>query len=192
MKLIGSSTSPFVRRLRLYFAQLNVTDFDFVNLDIFSSQDRQLLTDNNPAQKVPALVDDEQCIYDSRVIFRYLSQKYQQVPLSWSQENLLTLIDAANDSLVSLLLLNRSEIDTSEDKLFFNLQHERVEQVISVLSQAAADGDFDQWHYPAICLYCLLDWARFRQLYDFSQQKPLTDFYQQAMNNAGVSETDPR
>jgi len=141
---------------------------------------------------VPALVDDEQCIYDSRVIFRYLSQKYQQVPLSWSQENLLTLIDAANDSLVSLLLLNRSEIDTSENKLFFNLQHERVKQVMPVLSQAAADGDFEQWHYPAICLYCLLDWVEFRQLYDYSQHKPLVSFYQQAMTNTGVSETDPR
>ena len=81
MKLIGSTTSPFVRRLRLYFTLLNVSDFDFVNLDIFSSQDRQLLTENNPAQKVPALIDDEQCIYDSRVIFRYLSEKYQEAPL---------------------------------------------------------------------------------------------------------------
>lgn len=192
MKLIGSTTSPFARRIRLYFTQLNVTNFDFVNLDIFSTQDRQLLTENNPAQKVPALVDDEQCIYDSRVIFRYLSQKYQQDPLSWQQENLLTLIDAANDSLVSLLLLDRSGIDTSEDKLFFNLQHERVEQVMSVLSQAVAEGDFEPWHYPAICLYCLLDWAKFRQLYDFSQKSPLVKFHQQAMNHSGISETDPR
>ncbi|MCW8833226.1 MAG: glutathione S-transferase family protein [Colwellia sp.] len=192
MKLIGSTTSPFVRRLRLYFTLLNVTDFDFVNLDIFSSQDRQLLTDNNPAQKVPALVDEGQCLYDSRVIFRYLSQKYQQAPLSWAQENTLTLIDAANDSLVSILLLGRSEIDTSEDKLFFNLQHERVEQVMSVLAQMVTQGDFDDWHYPAICLFCLLDWVSFRQLYDFSDKKPLSDFYQQAMSNAGVNETDPR
>ena len=104
----------------------------------------------------------------------------------------MTLIDAANDSLVSLLLLGRSGIDTSEDKLFFNLQHERVEQVMSVLDQIVAKGQLDEWHYPAICLYCLLDWASFRQLYDFSKSKPLTDFYQQASVNSGVSETNPR
>lgn len=192
MKLIGSTTSPFVRRIRLYLTLLNVTDFDFVNLDIFSGEDRQQLTQNNPAQKVPALLDGEQYVYDSRVIFRYLAAKHQQPPLTWSQENLLTLIDAANDSLVSLLLLARSDIDTQEDKLFFKLQHERVAQVMPALSQAIKNGEFAQWHYPAICLFCLLDWAKYRQLYDFSEQQVFTDFYQQAMKNNGVAATDPR
>jgi glutathione S-transferase len=192
MKLLGSTTSPFVRRLRLYLAQLNVVDFDFINLDIFSKDDRQLLTDNNPAQKVPALIDDELCIYDSRVIFRYLAQKNQQTPLSWAQENLLTLVDAANDSLVSLFLLSRSGIDTTEDKLFFNLQHERVEKVMSVLEKSAKEGAFEQWGYPAICLYCLLDWANFRQLYDFQGKDCLVSFHKNSTNNSGVVETDPR
>lgn len=192
MKLLGSTTSPYVRRLRLYLAQLNITDFDFVNLDIFSSDDRQLLTENNPAQKVPALVDDELCIYDSRVIFRYLTQKYQQTPLSWPQENLLTLIDAANDSLVSLFLLTRSNLDTKEDKLFFNLQHERIDKVMSVLNNAVNEGEFEQWHYPAMCLYCLLDWADFRQLYDCKDKDDLTNFHQMNQNNIGVVDTDPR
>lgn len=192
MKLIGSTTSPYVRRLRLYFTLLKVTDFDFVNLDIFSSEDRKFLTANNPAQKVPALVDDEQCIYDSRVIFRYLSQKYQQPPLTWQQENLLTLIDAANDSLVSLLLLKRSGIDTSEDKLFFNLQHGRVTQIMSVLSDAVSNDEFTHWGYPSICLYCLLDWAKFRELHDVSQYSSLVGFYKLYQGYSGVSETDPR
>ena len=192
MKLIGSTTSPFVRRMRLYLTQLNITDFEFVNLDVFSSADRQLLTDNNPAQKVPVLVDGDQSIYDSRVIYRYLSQKYQQAPLTWPQENLLTLIDAVNDSLVSLLLLGRSGLDCQEDKLFFNLQHERVQTVMTALQNSIKTGEFSQWHYPAICLFCLLDWAKFRQLYDFSQQSELVDFYQAALKNSGVNETDPR
>ncbi|MBL4899459.1 MAG: glutathione S-transferase N-terminal domain-containing protein [Colwellia sp.] len=193
MKLIGSTTSPFVRRLRLYFIQLNITNFDFVNLDIFaSSDDRKVLTDNNPAQKVPTLVDEGQCIYDSRVIFRYLSEKYQQPSLTWPQENLLTLIDAANDSLVSLLLLKRSGFDTSEDQFFFNLQHERVVKIFSVLTQAVNDGEFEQWHYPAICLYCLLDWTEFRQLYDFNPFADLVEFHRINTNKAGVKDTDPR
>ena len=192
MKLLGSTTSPFVRRLRIYLAQLNITDFEFVNLDIFSNGDRQLLTENNPAQKVPALVDEELCIYDSRVIFRYLTQKYQQAPLLWPQENLLTLIDAANDSLVSLFLLSRSDLDINEDKLFFNLQHERVEQVMSVLDKAVNDGAFEKWNYPAICLYCLIDWASFRQRYDFKDKVNLAHFHKSNLNSLGVIDTDPR
>ncbi len=192
MKLLGSTTSPFVRRIRLYLAQLEITDYDFVNLDIFSDQDRHILTENNPAKKVPALIDSERCIYDSRVIFRYLAQKYQQTAITWEEENLLTLIDAANDSLVSILLLNRSGFDTQEDKLFFNLQHERVETIMSVLAKAVEEKAFNQWHYPAICLYCLLDWAEFRQLYDFKTKLTLVSFHQENKNNIDVDESDPR
>lgn len=192
MKLIGSTTSPFVRRIRLYLLQLNVTDVDLVNLDIFANEDRQLLTENNPAQKVPALVDGELCIFDSRVIFRYLSQKYQQPSLTWSQENLLTLIDAASDSLVSLLLLKRSGLDISEDKFFFNLQHERIEQVFLALAKAVSDDDFKHWGYPAICLYCLLDWTEFRQIYNFSAFAELVEFQRASANYEGVAKTDPR
>ena len=192
MKLIGSTTSPFVRRIRLYLLQLNVTDVELVNLDIFASEDRQLLTDNNPAQKVPALVDGELCIYDSRVIFRYLSQKYRQSAPTWPQENLLTLIDAASDSLVSLLLLKRSGLDISEDKFFFNLQHDRIEQVFSVLAKSVSDGGFENWGYPAICLYCLLDWTEFRQIYDFSSFAELVEFQRVSANYEGIAKTDPR
>ena len=193
MKLLGSTTSPFVRRLRLYFVKLNVTDFEFKHLDIFANtEDRKLLTDNNPAQKVPALIDEGQCIYDSRVIFRYLSQKYQQAPLSWPQENLLTLIDAANDSLISLFLLKRSGVETSEDKLFYNLQRERIEKTFLVLAEAVNKGEFEQWNYPAICLYCLLDWVDFRQLYDFNSLDGLAKFYQKYANDAEIKETSPR
>lgn len=193
MKLLGSTTSPFVRRLRLYFVQLNITDFEFVKLDIFANNDdRQLLTDKNPAQKVPALIDEEQCIYDSRVIFRYLSEKYQQPSLTWTQENLLTLIDAANDSLISLFLLKRSDLDTSEDRFFYNLQHERVEKTFSALAQSVNKGEFEQWNYPAICLYCLLDWVELRQQYDFNFLTDLIDFQRINATNAGIKETDPR
>ncbi len=189
MKLLGSTTSPFVRRLRVYLAD---KDYQFVNLDIFAEQDRQLLTENNPAQKVPALLDDDQCIYDSRVIYRYLAQKYQQPPLNWDQENLLTLIDSVNDSLVATLLLQRSDIDTMQEGLFFNLQRERIANVFQVLDNEVANGAFNDWHYPAICLWCLLDWTEFRQLAKWQQLPNLLSFYQQQASRVILAETDPR
>ena len=192
MKLLGSTTSPFVRRLRLYSLQLDIADFEFVPLDIFAnSEDRKLLTEKNPAQKVPALIDDEQCIYDSRVIFRYLSDKFQQPSLTWRQENLLTLIDAANDSLISLFLLKKSGLDTNEDLFFFNLQHERVEKTFLALEDSVNNGEFEQWHYPAICLYCLLDWVALRQVYDFTHLVNLIEFQRANANHVGVTETAP-
>lgn len=189
MKLLGSTTSPFVRRLRIY---LEGKPYQFVNLDIFAEQDRKILTENNPALKVPALIDDERCIYDSRVIYRYLSQKYQQQALTWEQENLLTLIDSVNDSLVATLLLQRSNIDTMQEGLFFNLQRERVETVFSVLNDEVANGAFNDWHYPAICLWCLLDWTEFRSLAKWQHLPHLERFYQQNASRTILAETDPR
>ena len=40
MKLYGSTTSPYVRRIRLW---LNDTDYEFVNMDIFAGPGRALL-----------------------------------------------------------------------------------------------------------------------------------------------------
>ncbi|NQY64346.1 MAG: glutathione S-transferase family protein [Alteromonadaceae bacterium] len=189
MQLFGSTTSPFVRRLRLY---LNDRQYEFINLDIFSAEGRAILTKNNPALKVPALVDGDQCIYDSRVIYRYLAEKFNDPKLTWSQENLLTLIDAANDSLVSILICMRSDLDVNQDKLFFNLQHERVSNILTVLDKEVADGVFNQWNYPAICLFCLLDWVEFRQLHQWKTYTHLVGFYQRVQNMEGVESTDPR
>ena len=189
MQLLGSITSPFVRRLRLYLAG---KEFEFINLDIFAPADRALLTKHNPAQKIPALIDGQQCIYDSRVIYRYLSEKFQTNKLSWQQENALTLIDSVNDSLVSFLLLQRSNIDTEQDGLYFNLQHERIEQVLNVLNDEVAQGVFSDWHYPAICLFCLLDWIEFRQLANWQKFSHLLSFHQQMTSQKAVQATDPR
>lgn len=189
MKLIGFPASPFARRIRLF---LNKRDYEFLNINIFSKEGRKVLTDNNPAQKVPALVDEGQTIYDSRVIYRYLAKKFEYDELSWSQENLLTLIDAANDSFVSLLLLKRSEIDTSEDKLFFNLQRERVLTLLDVLNKEVKNGTFNEWHYPSICLYCLLDWIEYRELADLQPYQYLISFIEESKKQDCVNETDPR
>jgi len=188
MQLLGSTTSPFARRLRLYLLE---KEYEFVDLDIFSIEGRHTLTKNNPVQKIPALIDDDFCLYDSRIIYRYLAEKYDETKLTWPQENLLTLIDAANDAFINLLLLSRSQLDSSEDRLFYNLQHERIEQVLAALEKKAAKGEFTQWNYPAICLYCLLDWIVFRELYILDRYTNLMSFKSAALNQKGIKETAP-
>jgi glutathione S-transferase len=189
MQLFGSTTSPYVRRIRLFLAQ---QEYQFIDVDIFSEQGREILTQHNPSNKIPFLIDEQHTILDSRQIHRYLASKLQQAELSWSQQNVLTIIDAANDSLVAILLLKRSGFDVTEDKLFFNLQYQRVLAVLTKLEQELAQGSFSQWHYPAICLFCLLDWMSFRQLFDFSQFNGLVTFYQQHQARVEVQATDPR
>ncbi len=71
MKLIGSTTSPYVRRIRIL---LDEEPYEFVNLNIYG-EGRDELRRNNPTLKIPVLEDGGQEIYDSRIIARYISAK---------------------------------------------------------------------------------------------------------------------
>lgn len=191
MQLIGSTTSPYVRRIRIW-ALLHDQPLEFTNLNIFSEEDRQVLINNNPARKVPILIDNEQTITDSNSIMRYLLVKHQCSPLNWQQEGLLTIINACNDSLVELLLCQRSGFDTSEDKLFFNLQNERIVETLSYLNSNLTDEQFISCDCLAISLYCLLDWIVFRELTELTPFTALVDFYQNFAQQECVKQTDPR
>jgi glutathione S-transferase len=189
MQLIGSTTSPFVRRTRLLLSDV---EHDFVSIDIFSPQGRKVLKNNNPANKIPILVDGDHTVFDSRIIFNYVAEKLALTPLTWQQQNLLTMIDAINDSLVTLFLCKKSGLDTNADVMFFKLQQERVETVLIALNDEINHGNFDHWQYPEICLFCLLDWIEFRQLAQWQHLSGLTKFYQRVQGFSGTAETDPR
>jgi glutathione S-transferase len=191
MQLFGSLTSPYVRRIRA-FAIENTIDFEFINLNIFAEKDRATLIRLNPTRKIPMLVDGEHVIFDSNVIYRYLSQKSNLVPLTWQQENQLTMINSVSDSLVELLICQRSGFDTEQDKLFFNLQRERVQEVLSVLNQAAKDQEFVDYNYAAIALFCLIDWILFRELTDLSLYPSLRQFHQTHAQRKSNLDTAPK
>ena len=193
LKLYGSTTSPFVRRLRIWLAN---TEHEFINLQIFDEQDRQTLAAKNPTMKIPMLEDGEdkalKIIFDSRIIYRYLTDKFDDPLLNWEQENQLTLIDSANDSLVQMFILSNSDIKPDEDKLFFKLQKERVNAVLVHLNQMVADKKFASWNYPAVCLYCLIDWIEFRNLHNMQGLTDLLAFHDDNAQRIEVTATDPR
>lgn len=189
MKLYGSLPSPYVRRIRLFLAERH---YEFVNLNIFSEADRATLIRLNPTRKIPMLLDHEQVIFDSGLIYRYVSAKFALAPLGWSEENQLILINAANDSLVELLLCQRSGFDIADDKLFFNLQRERVAEVLAILDQQAQQGQFNDWNYVAMSLYCLVDWIEFRKLWSLDPFPALQDFLKANEQQAAVQSSDPR
>lgn len=189
MKLYGSIASPFVRRLRI---ALYGQDFEFIALNIFEAAGREELIRLNPTRKVPMLEDNGQVIFDSGVIYRYLVATRGLPALTWLQENNLTTINAANDSLVELLLCQRSGFDTGEDRLFFNLQRERVQATLAILNEKVAAGEFADWDYVSQSLYCLVDWAAFRQLADLAPLPHLTGFLTRHAARPEVASTDPR
>jgi glutathione S-transferase len=191
MQLLGSVTSPYVRRVRIW-AHENHCELEFINLDIFSTQDRPTMLNNNPAGKIPIIIDGDLTLGDSSAILRYLLEKHGHAKLSWPQEQLLTTINACNDSLVEMLLCQRSGFDTQADKLFFNLQNERIAQTLHYLNNHLTDDAFKSCECLNISLYCLLDWICFRELTDFSQHTQLVTFHETFSQRPAAQQTNPR
>jgi glutathione S-transferase len=72
MKLIGSLTSPYVRKVRIVMAEKKL-DYQFELADPWSSDDLLKL---NPLGKVPCLVlEGREAVFDSRVIVEYLDTR---------------------------------------------------------------------------------------------------------------------
>jgi glutathione S-transferase len=189
LKLYGSTTSPYVRRLRIWLAN---TQHEFVNVQIFEPADRAEMILKNPTMKIPMLEDaqenDTKLIYDSRIIYRYLSEKFAYPGLNWQQENQLTLID----SLVQMFILAKSGIPADEQQLFFKLQKDRVNAVLVELNDLVAEGHFSSWHYPAVCLYCLIDWIEFRSLHNLKGLNELLAFHENNQQRIEVTASDLR
>ena len=70
MKLIGSHTSPFARKVRIVLAEKKM-EYDFV-IDSPWLEDSKV-PNLNPLGKIPVLMlDDETALFDSRVIVEYI------------------------------------------------------------------------------------------------------------------------
>src|SRR5690606_33279011 len=70
MKLFGSLTSPYVRKVRIVMAEKKL-EYEFVLDDVWSEESQ--IQQYNPLGKVPCLVmDDEGALFDSRDIVEIL------------------------------------------------------------------------------------------------------------------------
>jgi glutathione S-transferase len=70
MKLIGTPTSPYTRKVRIVLAEKHI-EYDFI-VDNPNTPDTHV-SEHNPLGKIPVLIlDDETTLFDSRVIVDYL------------------------------------------------------------------------------------------------------------------------
>lgn len=192
MKLYGSTTSPYVRRLRLLLAD---TDYEFESVNVFGA-DREELKKINPTLKIPMFKDPKlkgtDVLYDSGLVYRYLVEQYGFGALTFAEQNVLAVIDACSDSLVNMMIMRRSDIDTSQDKLYYNIQRERQQVSFDMLEQEVAKGTFSNWNYLSMSLVVLVEWAQFRSLYDFSSYPYLLGFVAESQQQKAVIATAPK
>ncbi|WP_309682019.1 glutathione S-transferase N-terminal domain-containing protein [Polaromonas sp.] len=110
MKLIGSATSPYVRKVRIVMAEKKL-DYQFVQEDVWAAS--TTITASNPLGKVPCLVmEGGEAVFDSRVIVEYLdtlSPVGKLIPTQGRERAEVKTWEALADGLVDAAILARLE-----------------------------------------------------------------------------------
>ena len=140
MKLIGTHTSPYVRKARIVLAEKKM-DYEFVLNDVWSpTTDIEQL---NPLGKVPVLVlDDNTCIYDSRVIVEYLDARapiQRLIPENGRERTEVrvweALADGMQDAAISMLLEGRRP-DGEKSQSWIARQARKVDAALASMSRS--------------------------------------------------------
>lgn len=159
--LIGSQTSPFVRRIRMLMENI---PFDLKELNIYETDDGLVLNKINPINQIPVLVKGDFKIWDSRQIFIYLNQTYKIQNMDWESENTLTAIEGAMNSGITLFQLKRSGLNIDEQYLIVTRQKDRIESILDYLKPYIENEAMKVWNFQTMSLYAFLDWATFRNI----------------------------
>lgn len=201
MKLIGSLTSPYVRKVRVVLAEKKI-DYDLV-LDSPWVEGNQVVT-LNPLGKVPVLVlDDGSTLYDSRVIAEYLDMvapNNHLIPASGRERISVrrweALADGVLDAAVAAFLESRRP-DGERSQSWIDRQRGKVGQALGVMAddlgeQAWCHGN--SFSLADIAVGCALGYVSFR-LGDigWGEQYPnLAQFYEKLMQRPAFIETVPQ
>ncbi len=110
MKLVGSLTSPYVRKVRVTFLEKKI-DLELVVDGVWTPD--TILNSINPLGKVPTLLlDDGTSLYDSRVIVEYadaISPVGKLIPNTGREKATVKTWEALSDGILDALILTRLE-----------------------------------------------------------------------------------
>ena len=110
MKLIGSSSSPYVRKVRVVMAEKKL-DYQYVINNVWAADSN--IAESNPLGKVPCLImEGAEALFDSRVIVEYLdtlSPVGKLIPTVGRERAEVKTWEALADGLLDAALLARLE-----------------------------------------------------------------------------------
>lgn len=171
MKLIGSTTSPYVRKVRIVMAEKKL-DYQFVLDDVWAPD--TAIGESNPLGKVPCLVmEDGGAVFDSRVIVEYLDTLTpvgKLIPTSGRERAEVKCWEALADGMSDAAILMRIE-DTqrSEDQRstsWLARQQRKVDGALQAMSAGLGDGPWcngNHYSLADIAVGCALGWIEFRR-----------------------------
>jgi glutathione S-transferase len=197
MKLYGSLTSPFVRRVRIVATELGVA---FERVDTVSDEGQKTLRALNPIWKAPVAEIDGEVVFDSHIIIEHLLRRHGYGPLrtaggaAWLREqNLVSAIDGALDSAVNLFQLGREGVDL-DSAAFLVKQRERVDSILTWVEGKLRGiwlTDEPRLGVAEIALITSLQWMIFRKRYPVEEHAALQKFVDGHADRASIRDTAP-
>ena len=201
MKIIGSLTSPYVRKVRIVFLEKKLE----AALEIENVWDNKTKIGSlNPLGKVPCLIlDDGEAIYDSRVIVEYvdtLSPVGKLIPVESRERAIVKTWEALADGIMDAGILARLEATwrpaEQQSQAWIERQMGKVEAALSQMSQELGENAWchgNQMTLADIALGCALAWLSFRfpKLEWQTKYANLDGLYQKLMQRSSFIETTP-
>lgn len=170
MKLIGSVTSPFVRKVRVVMAEKKL-DFTFVQENVWAPD--TTIQQTNPLGKVPCLVmEDGSTLYDSRVIAEYLdtlTPVCKLLPPNGRERAEVKVWEALADGVLDAAVLVRLEKtlrpEQQQSQDWIERQWTKVHAGLRAMSDGLGESPFCMGnHYTLadVAVGCALGWIAFR------------------------------
>ena len=170
MKLLGTKSSPYVRKVRVVMAEKKI-DAQYELVDVFAP-DTPLLQ-SNPLGKVPCLImDDGGAVFDSRVIVEYLDNLtpvHRLIPPNGRARIEVRTWEALADGLLDAAVLVRVEQpQRSEGQRSPSAIARQMAKIESALSAISAGLDDKPWcadgrySLADIAVGCALGYLDFR------------------------------
>ncbi len=168
MKLVGTKTSPYVRKVRVILAERNLP-FEFVEESAWSAD--TAVTRYNPLTKVPALViDGGESIYDSAVIAEYLDaiSGSALLPAGAAERALVRRDEALGDGIADAgitVRLERGREAARQDAAWIARHMDKVNSGIAAVARTLGARQYlggSQPNLGDIACACALFWVEFR------------------------------
>ena len=172
MKLIGSTTSPYVRKVRIVLAEKKL-DYQFVQDNVWGED--TTVTASNPLGKVPCLLmEGGEAVFDSRVIVEYLdtlSPVGKLIPAGGRERAEVKTWEALADGVMDAALLARMEAiwagraEGERSQAWIDRQLGKIHNALSAMGQGLADKPFCSGIHMSlsdIAVGCALGYLDFR------------------------------
>ena len=198
MRLYGTLTSPFVRRVRVVALELGV-ELEFV--DTTTPDGQAGLATLSPLRKVPVLEVDGAGVLDSHTISALLLERHgpgdlrsSRASTRWIEDNLIHAVDGALESAIRLFyFIKRDGVDI-EPIPYMRTERERLGRTLAWLEDQVRGPwctAVEEFGLAEVALVTTLEWLQFRGMAQLTTYPNLQAFAAHHAGRPSLASTRP-